>query len=93
VTITVSRTLGSVGAIAVNYATSNGTATQPGDYTAASGTLNWADGETANKTFQVSVVNDLDAGSETVNLTLSAPTGNAVIGAQGTATITIVPSL
>lgn len=93
VTVSVTRTSGSVGTVTVNYATSNGTATQPADYTATSGTLTWTNGDTANKTFSVSVVNDLDVGSETINLTLSAPTGNAVIGAQGTATITIVPSV
>ncbi|MBI5075297.1 MAG: hypothetical protein HZB62_09075 [Nitrospirae bacterium] len=89
VTITVTRTGGSSGAASVNYATSNGTAVQPGDYTSASGTLNWADGDAADKTFTVTIINDVTVeSSETVNLTLSGATG-ASLGSPSTATITI----
>src|SRR6185503_11373725 len=73
-TITVTRVNGSDGAVSVDYATSNGTATAGSDYTAASGTLNFANGETS-KTFSVPVTDDvLDEPDETVNLTLSNPT-------------------
>src|SRR5439155_21253344 len=48
VTVTVTRTGGSLGAVGVAYATSDGTATAGKDYTTATGTLNWADGETAS---------------------------------------------
>jgi predicted outer membrane repeat protein len=90
VTITVTRTGGSDGAVSVNYQTSDGTAIQPADYLAAAGTLNWADGDTAPKTFQVTIVDDmLVEGSETVNLTLSAPMG-ATLGSPSTAVLTIV---
>ncbi len=90
VTITVTRTGGSDGAVSVNYQTSDGTATQPADYLPAAGTLNWADGDTAPKTFQVTIVDDmLVEGSETVNLTLSAPQG-ATLGSPSTAVLTIV---
>jgi surface-anchored protein len=44
--IDVVRVGGSDGRIAVNYATSNGTATTGSDYTSASGTLEFLDGET-----------------------------------------------
>ncbi|WP_272946224.1 Calx-beta domain-containing protein, partial [Geobacter sp. OR-1] len=88
-TITVTRTGGTVGAASVQYATSNGTATSGSDYTTASGTLNWANGDSANKTFTVPVTNDtVYEGNETVNLTLSNASG-ATLGTQTTATLTI----
>ncbi len=89
-TITVTRTGGSEGAVSVNYQTSDGTATQPGDYLPAAGTLNWADGDLEPKTFQVTIVDDPDVeGSETVILTLSAPQG-ATLGSPSTAELTIL---
>ena len=50
--VIVTRTLGSSGAVSVRFATSNGTATAPGDYTAVGSPTNptdisFADGETA----------------------------------------------
>jgi len=90
VTISVTRTGGSSGAASVNYATSDGTAVQPGDYTSASGTLNWADGDAADKTFTVTIINDLAAEpSETLNLTLSSASG-ASLGSPSAATVTIL---
>ncbi len=90
VTITVNRTGGS-GAVTVDYATSNGSATAGSDYTAASGTLSWADGDTAAKTFTVSIINDtLQEGDETVNIALSNATGGASLGTPGSAVLTIV---
>ena len=89
-TITVTRTGGSSGAVGVSYASSNGTATAGTDYTAASGTLSWVDGDTASKTFTVTILNDSVAETdETVNLTLSAPTGGAALGSPNPATLTI----
>jgi glucose/arabinose dehydrogenase/ribosomal protein L35AE/L33A len=88
-TITVTRSGGSDGAVSVNYATSNGTATAGSDYTATSGTLNFASGETT-KTFAIPIINDIAVeGLETVTLTLSNPTGGATLGGQTTATLTI----
>jgi surface-anchored protein len=77
-TVTVVRTGGSDGRITVNYATSNGTA-ESGDYTSASGTLTFEDGETS-KTFTVSTNQDGDADDETVTLTLSSPGPSSIAG-------------
>ncbi len=90
-TITVTRTGGNTGAVSVQYATSDGTATDGLDYTAASGTLNWASGDSTPQTFTVPITQDPDVeGDETVNLTLSSPTGGATLGAQSTATLSIL---
>ncbi|MGZ9243015.1 MAG: Calx-beta domain-containing protein [Candidatus Binatia bacterium] len=89
-TITVTRTGGSsASGVGVSYATSNGTATAGSDYTATSGTLTFAVNQTT-KTFAIPVTNDTTVeGNETINLTLSNPTGGAALGAQNTAQVTI----
>ena len=96
VTLTVTRTGGTGGAISVNYATANGTATGGAscaagiDFVNANGTLNWADGDGASKTFDVTICNDatfeLD---ETFTAGLSGATGGATIGTPSTETVTI----
>jgi hypothetical protein len=89
-TITVTRTGGSDGAVSVDYASSDGTATDGSDYTAASGTLSWADGDSADKSFSLAISDDVvDEADETVNLSLSNPTGSASIGTTATAVLTI----
>jgi len=89
-TITISRTVSSNGAVSVNYSTANGTATAASDYTANSGTLNWADGDSADKTFTVSISNDsMVEGNETIALTLNGETGGATLGTSS-ADLTIV---
>ena len=77
--------------VTVDYATSNGTATEDEDYTATSGRLTFAPGDIA-KTVSVPVLNDAkDEGhQETMTLTLSNAS-NARI-ADGTATGTIANS-
>jgi len=67
-------------AATVNFATSDGTATGGLDYTVTSGTLSFAPG-VAEQTFRIGVIDDtLVETDETINLTLSNPTGNAVLG-------------
>jgi hypothetical protein len=91
--VIVHREFNSTGAVTVAYATSDGTATAGSDYTTETGTLSWADGDNTDRTILVPIVNDtVSEGKETINLTLSDATGNALIGPQGTATITIAAS-
>ena len=91
-TVTVTRTNGSTGAVSVQYAAGDGTAAAGTDYTAAAGTLNFADGQTT-ASFTVPILNDAKPdGAETVNLTLSNPLGGASLGTQTTAVLTIDPS-
>ncbi|MGB7326276.1 MAG: Calx-beta domain-containing protein [Rubripirellula sp.] len=89
-TFTVTRANGSDGAVTVAFATANGTATAGSDYTANSGTLSFADGETS-KTITVAITNDItDEPNETFTVTLSSPTGGATLGTAVASTATIV---
>jgi hypothetical protein len=89
--ITVARSGGSNGAVSIKYSTSNGTAVAGSDYTPANGTLNWADGDTASKTFNVAIINNQQDGPDkSVNLTLSNPSGGASLGSPASALLTIV---
>lgn len=91
--VTVSRTRGSRGAIAVDYATTDGTARAPSDYATTAGTLNWADGDTTPKTIFVPILADgANEGAEFLVLTLTNPTNEAILGAQATAQLVIAPS-
>lgn len=89
-TITLSRTNGSDGPASVLMSSANGTATAASDYLAVAITVSWADGDTANKTVNVPLIDDrLVEGTETVALSLSAVT-NAIIGTVSTATLSIL---
>ena len=75
------------GAVTVDYATADGTATAGEDYTAASGTLTFAAGDT-EKTVSVAVLDDaLDEGSETFKLKLSNAQGARIADGEATGTI------
>jgi surface-anchored protein len=85
-TITVNRNFGSDGPVTVDFATSDGTAHAGVDYTATAGTLSWAAGDFSPKTFTIPILNDgFVENNETINLTLSNPTGGALVGMQGPA--------
>jgi photosystem II stability/assembly factor-like uncharacterized protein len=88
-TITVLRTGGSKGTLSVNYATADGTAQAGSDYSAVSGTLVFADGETS-KTFTIPIVNDgVTEPNETLRLVLSGITDLERLGNPYTATVTL----
>jgi uncharacterized repeat protein (TIGR01451 family) len=90
VVLTVNRTGGTDGAVAVSYATANGSASAGSDYTATSGTLTWAAGDGAGKTITVPITSDtVDEPNETFTVTLSGVTGGAALGTSSvTVTIT-----
>lgn len=75
--ITIQRVGGAKNRIQVSFATSNGTALASSDYTATSTTLTFEIGETG-KLVRVPLLKDELADSdETINITLSSPTGGA----------------
>ncbi|MEA2204292.1 MAG: hypothetical protein QOE77_1068 [Blastocatellia bacterium] len=87
--ITVMRTGGTKGTLSVNYASADGTALAGSDYTAVSGTLVFADGETS-KTFTVPVVNDgVTEPDETFRLILGGITNLENLGNPNPATVTL----
>ena len=89
-TISVVREAITNSTVAVNYSTSDGTATAGADYTTASGQLIFTNGQ-ISKTFTVQIVDDtLEEGPETVLLSLSSPTGQVQLVSASAATLTIV---
>src|SRR5579862_2690389 len=81
ITVSVTRVAGSTGAVGCSYATVNGTAVAGVDFVAQSGTLSWADGDSAAKNVVISILNDgIVSGDKTFALQLSAPTGGASLG-------------
>ena len=87
-TFTVTMSTSSPQTVTVNYATANGTATAPGDFTATSGTLTFPSG-TTSQTFTVPVVGDTTVeADETFTATLTNPSNATFTRSQATGTIT-----
>ena len=81
---------GNLGPITVNYATANLTATAGLDYVATNGTLSFAQGEMV-KTLTLPILYDeLPEADEQFRVTLSNPTGGAVLGPHATTTNVIL---
>ena len=77
----------SSGTVTVNYATADGTAKAGEDYTATSGTLTFAPGET-EKTVAVTIIDDeVEDSGETFTLVLSDPSGGLLGNTEATGTI------
>lgn len=95
VTITVTRSGGSSVPATINYATSAGTAT-PGvcgigsaDYVESNGTLNFTAGQTSSF-FSVPICDDaVFEADETVDLSISSPTGGSILGSPNSGVLTI----
>lgn len=85
----VTRTNGSTGAVSATYTTSDGTAAAGSDYTAKTGQVDFADGETS-KQISINITNDsASENTETFAITLSNPTNSASLGQQSQITIFI----
>ncbi len=76
----------------VDYHISGGTAIDGIDYQAISGTVTFAPGATTATILLPVYSNPAATGDLTVNLMLSTPTGNTVLGSLATTTVTIHPS-
>jgi hypothetical protein len=88
--IPVTRSNGAVGTVSVNYTTASGTATAGSDFTAVSGTLTFADGQTVAY-INVPVANDsIYEGNEQFTVSLSGVAGGAMLGSPAASTVTII---
>lgn len=86
----VARSGGSAGAVTVHYTLQGRSATASSDFTPLSGTLSFADGDATPQTIAIPLVDDsLGEGDETLEVTLSAPGGGAVLGSPSLAVLTI----
>lgn len=89
-TVQVNRTAGSTGAVSASYATANSSAVAGKDYTAVSGTLSWASGDTATKSFSVPVSDTTPfTGTKSFTVALSHPSTGATVGTPASAGVTI----
>ncbi len=87
--IVVNRVNGTSGLVSVNYSVTSGTAIDGQDFTGATGTLFFADGQTS-ATISVPILDDLlPEGDETAVVTLSNP-DDAGLGTPNTGTLTIL---
>ena len=89
--VTVERSRGEDGLVTVQYATADGSAIAGSDYTAVSGTLEWGPGDGGDRTFEIPILDDGDAeGTETIHLTLSDPTGGAVLDDERATSVVVI---
>jgi len=90
-TVTVTRTGGSDGAVSASHSTSGGSAFEGVDYQGTSGIVSFATSETAAKSFDVPLVDDgVFEGDEWMTVALQNPTGGATVGPVGSSVLTIL---
>ncbi|MEQ1607114.1 MAG: MBG domain-containing protein [Pyrinomonadaceae bacterium] len=94
VTLNVTRTGGSDGAVSVQYTTVDGTAVSGAgfDYTGASGTVSWANGDSSPKPIVITLLPDaVYEANEIFNVNiLFTPTGGATLGTPNNVQLTIL---
>jgi aryl-phospho-beta-D-glucosidase BglC (GH1 family) len=91
-TFTVTLSSAPAGSVSVAWATANGTAVAGTDFTAASGTLNFAAGETS-KTIVISLLpNAAAAGTKSFTVALSSPVAATLGDGTGVGTLIGVPT-
>lgn len=87
ITFTLTRMGGTDGTLSVGYNTIDGTAASGSDFTAATGSVTWAEGEGIAKTIDIPIVNDmLLEGPESFGIHLTG----AMAGTSAEASVTIV---
>ncbi|RUL86751.1 DUF4394 domain-containing protein [Tautonia sociabilis] len=87
VVVSAVRTRRLASAVAVNYAVTGGTASPGADFQPVSGTLSFASGQRAASVF-IPIANDaLLEGFETIELTLSSPTGGTALSSTAATTV------
>ncbi len=91
VTLTVTRTGGGSGALQVDWTLSDGTGVDGTDYTDASGSLNWIDAETGDKTFAVTILDrdGVTQGNKTFDAAITIGSGTDTLG-DAAAQVTII---
>ncbi|MFW6093893.1 MAG: autotransporter domain-containing protein [Pseudomonadota bacterium] len=87
VVLTLVRTGDTSGAVSVDYATEDGSATAGEDYAAATGSVSWAEGDSSEKTITIDLLDP--AQDEDFTVALSNAQGDAFIGTPGEALITL----
>ncbi len=86
--VIVRRNGGTAGAVSIDFATTDLSATAGNDYTTTNGTLNWASGDMTDRTITIPVANDTqNEGDEEFRVTLSNVAGGATL--EGSATIDV----
>jgi hypothetical protein len=90
VTLTLRRTGGTQGALSVTYKTVAETAVAGKEFTAETGTLTWADGDNANKTFTIPILSTTTTASTKYFAIRLAPGTGTIIGSPSNAIVNIV---
>lgn len=90
VSLSVTRVGSAAAAASVQYTTLDGTAVAGSDYTATSGTLSWAAGDSDAQTITVPILSDRIAEqAKSFSVVLDGPAGPMTVAEPGAATVTI----